>query len=377
MEFGFTAEQEMLRNSFAEFLNKECPTDFVREMIKDETGFSRPLWKKMANLEWQGLIYDEKYGGMEASFLDLFILFEQIGKVLLPSPFFTSAVMSGMLINEAGDDKLKNSLLPQIIQGKKILTLALYDQQGNLDAVEPKIKAVKRGDNQYFVSGTRLLVPYAHIADEIIVCAEAEDQEKGGPTLIRIDGKSKGVTTTYLRTLTEEKTYAVSFNNVGVPAENVIGQAGQGQVYLSLILPKATVLKCAEMLGGLARVVEMSVEYVKKRHQFGSPLGSLQAVQHHCADMASYLESTWLITYQAAYRLSEGLPAETEVSMAKAWTSEAYRKSTWIAQQIQGGIGFTEEWDMHLFYKHAKASELAFGSSWSHRDKVGHNMGLS
>ncbi len=376
MEFGFTAEQEMLRKSFAEFLSKECPSDFVREMIKDETGFSRPLWKKMAELEWQGLIYDEKYGGMESSFMDLFILFEQIGRVLLPSPLFTSAVMSGMVINEAGDDPLKNSLLPQIIRGKKILTLALYDQQGRLDAAEPGIKAVGSEDNHYLVDGTRLLVPYAHVADEIIVCAEVEDREKGGPTLFRIDGKSKGVTTTYLSTLTEEKTYAVGFDKVAVPAENMLGEAGQGQIHLSRILPKATVLKCAEMLGGLARVVEMSVEYVKERHQFGRPLGSLQAVQHHCADMASYLESTWLIAYQAAYRLSEGLPSETEVAMAKAWTSEAYRKSTWIAQQIQGGIGFTEEWDLQLFYKHAKASELAFGSSWSHRDKVGHSMGL-
>ncbi len=120
----------------------------------------------------------------------------------------------------------------------------------------------------------------------------------------------------------------------------------------------------------------MSVDYVKERHQFGSPLGSLQAVQHHCADMAGYLESTRLITYQAAYLLSEGLPCETEVAMAKAWASEAYRKTTWIAQQIQGGIGFTEEWDMQLYYKHAKACELAFGSSWFHRDQISKNTGF-
>ncbi|MCP4749632.1 MAG: acyl-CoA/acyl-ACP dehydrogenase [Proteobacteria bacterium] len=376
MEFGFTSEQEMLRKSFAEFLSKECPTDLVKEMAKDEVGFSPSLWKKMAELGWLGLTYDDKYGGMESSFLDLFILFEEIGKVLLPSPLFTSAVLSGMLINEAGEDRLKDDILPQIVEGKKILTLALLDELGQFDTDEPKIEAVKNQDNQYLVSGTRMLVPFAQAADEIIVCARVQDSETEGPTLIRIDGKSGGLKSTYLDTLTEEKTYVVAFDKVKVPVENLIGEVGRGHSHLNAMLPKATVLKCGEMLGGLQRVVDMSVDYVKERHQFGRPLGSLQAVQHHCADMATYLETTRLIAYQAAYLLSEGHPCESEVSMAKAWASEAYRKATWIGQQIQGGIGFTEEWDMHLYYKHAKASELAFGSAWDHRAKVAENMGL-
>ncbi len=376
MDFGLTSEQEMLRKSFAEFLNKECSTDLVKELTKDEKGFSPALWGKMAELEWLGLTYEERYGGMESSFLDLFILFEQIGKVLLPSPLFTSAVLSGMLINEAGEDRLKDDLLPKIIRGKSILTLALLNEQGQIDADESQLEAVKSDNGQYLLNGIRLLVPYAHVADEIIVCARVAGHETGGSTLFRVDGKSNGLEVMFLNTLTEEKLYAVSFKDVRVSAENIIGDVGRGHIHLNGILPKATVLKCGEMLGGLERVVDMSVDYVKERHQFGRPLGSLQAVQHHCADMATYLESTRLIAYQAAYLLSEGLPCETEVAMAKAWASEAYRKTTWIAQQIQGGIGFTEEWSMQLYYKHAKACELSFGSSWFHRDRVSSNMGF-
>ena len=130
------------------------------------------------------------------------------------------------------------------------------------------------------------------------------------------------------------------------------------------------------MLGGLERVLEMTIAYVKERHQFGRPLGSLQAVQHNLADMATYLETTRLITYQAASLLSEGIACDKEIAMAKAWSSDAYKKCTWTGHQLHGAIGFTEEHDLHLYYKHAKQSELSFGSSWFHRAKVAEEMGI-
>ena len=376
MDFNLNEETVLMKDSAQRFLQKKCPSSLVRELIKDEVGYSKDIWKEMTELGWLGFIHKEKYGGFDGSFFDLFILFEQIGRVLLPSPFLCSTVLSGLIIDEAGNEKQKDEYLRPIIEGEKIFTTALLDENGRYDANDPKIEAAKTRDNAYVVNGTRLLVPYAHVADGIIVCANVKDSKAGGSTLFIIERNADGQEKTPLDTMSVEKSFAVDFKNVKLPAESIVGAPGKGERYLSKILPKATILKCGEMLGGLERVVEMTVEYVKQRHQFDRPLGSLQVIQHYCADMATDLESARLIARQAASLLSENIPCEKEISMAKAWCNEAYRKATWTAQQVHGGMGFTEEYDLHLFYKHAKASELAFESSWFHRSKVADAMGI-
>jgi 3-oxocholest-4-en-26-oyl-CoA dehydrogenase beta subunit len=376
MEFSLSEETTMLKDSALRFLKENCPSSLVKASIKGETGYSETLWKKMAELGWLGLIYDEQYGGLGGSFFDWYMLFEEMGKVLLPSPFFCSAVLSALIIREAGDQKTKEEFLPPIIRGERIWTTALLDEQGRLDQESPYIKAQKGPKNSYLLNGTRLLVPYAQVADEIIVCAKIKGKVTQGPTLFRINGQVEGLEKIWLDTLTEEKTYALLFDQVKVPADHIIGEVGKGHYYLKRVFPLAIALKCGEMVGGLERVVDMTVNYVKERHQFGKPLGSLQAVQHFCSDMAIYLESSRWISRQAAYVLNEGIPGAKEVAMAKAWVSDAYKKTTWIAQQLHGGIGFTEEYDLHLYYKHAKASELAFEGSWFHRSTVADHMGL-
>lgn len=376
MDFSLDEETILLRNSAEQYLRANCPSSFVKEVVKEDAGFSRTMWKEMANLGWLGLIYDERYGGVGGKFFDLFILFEEIGKVLLPSPFFCSAILSGLIINEAGDLRQKDEYLPPIIKGEKIFTIALHDEQGRYDFNNPELEAKETEDGDYILKGTRILVPYAHVADEILVLAGVKGSGAGGPTIFKVDTKADGQKIIPLDVFTEEKTFTVVYENVQVPSGNVIGTIGKGDVYLNKIFPKAIILKCGEMLGGLERVVEMTVAYVKERHQFGQPLGSLQVVQHYCADMATFLETTRLITFQAASLLSEGIPCEKEVSMAKAWCSDAYKKCTWIGHQLHGGIGFSEEHDLHLYYKHAKVSELSFEDSWFHRSKVAEEMGI-
>jgi 3-oxocholest-4-en-26-oyl-CoA dehydrogenase beta subunit len=376
MEFTLSEETMLLKDSAQRFLKENCPGSLVKTLIKDEAGYSKTLWKTMADLGWLGLIFEEQYGGIQGHFLDLYMLFEEIGKVLLPSPFFCSAILSGMILREGGSKKQKESYLPDIIRGEKIWTVALLDEQGRFDEGDPQIKAQKASKDIYLLSGTRLLVPYAQVANEIIVCAKVKGEKAQGPTLFRINGQADGLHKTWLDTLTQEKTYALVLNKVKVPAENIIGKIGRGHLYLKRVFPWAIALKCGEMVGGMERVVDMTVKYLKERNQFGKPLGVLQAVQHFCADMASYLETSRLIARQAAFFLSEGISSDKEISMAKAWISDAYKKTTWIAQQLHGGIGFTEEYDLHLYYKHAKASELAFEESWFHRSKVADNLGL-
>jgi alkylation response protein AidB-like acyl-CoA dehydrogenase len=376
MDFTLSTETNILKNSAERYLREKCPTSFVKDCLAGEEGFSRAVWNEIAELGWLGLVYDERYGGSNGSFYDLFTLFVEIGKTVLPSPFFTSAVMSGLVIAEAGDEGQQEQLLPPLIGGDKIWTLALLDENGRYDFEQPGLEAKETGGGGYQLNGTRLLVEYAHVADHVLVCANATGGSGSGPTLFRVDRGAGGMATTALETLTQEKTFAVTFDNVEVPADAVIGQLGEGAIYIQCMLPRAIVLKCGEMLGGLERVVDMTVEYVKERKQFGKPLGTLQVVHHYCADMHTDLMGAKLIAGQAASLLSEGVPCEKEVAMAKAWCSDVYKKCTWTAHQLHGGIGFTEEHDLHLYYKHAKVSELMFGSSVQHRSVVADQMGI-
>jgi alkylation response protein AidB-like acyl-CoA dehydrogenase len=376
MDFSLNEETTLLQNYAERFLREKCTSSHLREMAKDQKGYSETIWKEIAELGWLGLIYDEKYGGTGGTFFDLFILFEEMGKALLPSPFFCSAVLSGMIIDETGDDDVKDKYLPDIISGEKILTLALLDESGRMDYSQPKLKGKAGQGSSFELNGVRTLVPYAHVGDGIIVCANAEGNMGEGPTLFMVNGEENGLDILELDTIADEKCFAINFDRIDLPSSSVLGTPGKGDRYIESILPKATICKCGEMLGGLGRVLDMTVSYVKERYQFGKPLGTLQAVQHYCADMSTYLETTKLITYQAASFLSEGIPCDKEVSMAKAWCSDSYKDATWMAHQIHGGIGFTEEHDLHLYYKHAKASELSFGDSWCHRQKVAGEMGM-
>jgi len=375
VEFKLSDDAIMIRNVASEYLKEKCTGAFLREMARDDRGFSRTMWREIAELGWLGILYDEEYGGSAAGFLDMFVIFEEMGKVLFPSPLFCSAILSGLIISEAGSESCRSVHLPAIIRGDEIFTTALLDERGKIDCDDPILAATESSKGVYAMQGTRLLVPYAHVADRMIVCAKAAGAAGEGSTLFQVE-KGAGQEIVPLETMSGGKTFALVFEGTEVHSDSIIGTVGQGAVYIHRILPKVIALKCAEMLGGLQRVVAMTVGYVKERRQFGAPLGSLQAVQHHCADMATYLETTRLIAYQAASLISEGLPCEKEVAMAKAWCSDAYKQATWIGHQLHGGIGFTEEYDLHFFYKHAKESELAFGDARSHRAAVADFMGI-
>jgi len=375
MNFELTSEQQMLQKSFAEFLSKECPFDMVREIKESDLGYSKKIWKKMAQLGWLGLIHEKHYGGEEGSFLDLFILFEEIGKALLPSPLLESAVMSATLIADYADEKAKKKYLPSLINGKKIATMALLDEKGRFALSTPPAVAGKTGDG-YAVSGSFMLVPYADVTDFILFCADIKGDQPGGSTLFMIDAKSDGISLTQMNTITDDKTFAVDLDKVSLQAENIIGDIGKGTVYLEKMLAKATVLKCGEMTGAFKRVLDIAVDYASTRKQFGVPIGKFQAIQHKCADMAVNLQGAQLISYRAADRMSKNIAEAKDVAMAKAFCSDTYLSATQMAHQIHGAVGFSEEFDIGLFYKHTKACELFFGHSQVHRSTVADTMGL-
>ena len=271
MDFGLNMEQEMLRKSFSEYLEKNCRPEDVKEMIQSEEGFSRNIWQDMARLGWMGLCYHEKYEGTGGAFFDLFILFEELGKVLLPSPLFTSAVLSGLLIERAGNNDQKMKHLPPLIQGERIFTLACMDNQGNYNGNAIGLKARTSGNDTYILEGSMFFVPYAHAADMIIACADLADTEQSGPTLFLVDRQAENLRFTDLKALGIDKEYAVQFEGVPVSKDDILGEAGAGYTYINEALFKGIALKCGEMLGAMNQVLDMTVKYAKQRHQFGRP----------------------------------------------------------------------------------------------------------
>jgi len=371
MNFGLSEGQRMLKQTARDFLTAECPSSLVKEMATDDKGYSPELWRKMAELGWMGLAFPQEYGGTGGSFLDLAVLLEETGHACLSGPFFSTVVLGGMTILELGDEKQKRELLPLIAKGELIITLALTEPGSSYSASEMMVEAIADGDN-YIISGTKLFVPDAHIADYIICVAKTAQ----GAILFMVDSRNPGISCSLLKTIASDKQCEVVFDKVKVPEESVLGDLNQGWIQLQSILRRAAIAKCAEMVGGAQQVLEMTVDYVKQRVQFGQPIGAFQAVQHHCANMATDVETSKFITYQAAWRLSEGLPCNQEVAMAKAWVSDAYKRVTLLGHQCIGGVGFMEDHDLPLYSKRAMGAETAFGDADFHREVVAQELGL-
>jgi alkylation response protein AidB-like acyl-CoA dehydrogenase len=377
MDLDLSKEQKILKRSAQDFLKKECPPSLIREMVDDERGYPQKLWDQMVDLGWAGVMIPEKYGGIGGSYLDLCILLEAMGEVCCPGPFFSTVVLGGLTLLAAGNDAQKEMFLPQIADGDVILTLAVTEPGIWYDFSQIDMSAGIDNDD-YILDGTKLFVENGHIADYII-CAARTDSNKApqaGLTLFIVDTKSPGIKCSPQKTLGYDRHCEIIFDNVRVPKSNVVGEAGRASGILERLQEQAAVAKCAELVGCIQTAFDMTVKYAKDRKQFGRPIGSFQAVQHHCTNMVVDVDGSRFITYQAAWKISEGLPAGREASMAKAWTSDASRRVTSLAHQIHGAISFTEEYDVHLFYRRAKSGEVAFGDTEYHLEKVAQQLGL-
>ena len=374
MDLGLTEAQQMLRNSAREFLEAECTEAFVRAMEEDERGYTPESWQKIAENGWLGLIFPEEYGGAGLEFLDLCILLEEIGGAMLPGPFFSTVVLGGMAILDAGSDEQKRQYLPGIAEGQVIATLALTEPDVRWDAAGVRTTAEPDGDG-FVINGTKLFVPNAHVSDYLVVAARTGEAEED-VSLFILPANTSGVSQTLLKTIASDRQSEVTFEGVRVPGSALLGELNGGWPTIARVVQWGAVGKCAEMVGNGQRVLDMTVEFVKQRIQFGRPIGSFQAIQHHCANMATDVEGSRYVTSQAAWRLSEGLPAESEVAMAKAWVSDAVRRVCATGHQCHGAIGFTKEHSMQLYSRRAKAAELAFGDSREHLERVAEAIGL-
>ncbi len=377
MDFSLSEMQELLRTSARDFLKTSVPKSMVRQMAEDEKGYTPELWKQMGEMGWTGLVIPEAYGGAEASYLDLVILLEEMGRACLPGPFFSTVVLGGLTLMEAGSDEQKKEYLPALAEGKLLLTMALLEEEPGYSADAITMKAMKDG-NDYILQGKKMFVPDANVSDCMICAVRTQEGEvpEEGITLLMVDSNSPGITLNLLKTISGDKQCEVIFDNVKVPAGNVLGQPDRGWQVLEKVLQKATIARCAEMVGAARAIFETTLDYARERKTFGHPIGSYQSIQHYCANMVTEADGCELVIHNVAWLLNEDQPAEQEVHMAKALTNDSFKRIAALCLQIHGGIGFTEEHDLPLYYKRAKAWEIDLGDTEYHLDKLADNAAI-
>lgn len=377
MDLAFSEEQEMLKKMAHDFLTDKFPKTAVKEIEESELGYSPEIWKEMAELGWIGLVFPEKYGGGGMKFLDLAMLLEEMGRACLPGPYFSTVVLGGLPILDAGSEEQKREYLPKIASGEAIFTLALTESSARYDAAAIKFSATADKDT-YILNGTKLFVPDANVADYMLVVARTSSgaEPEDGISIFIVDTKSPGISCTVLKTIANDKLCEVVFNQVSVPKENILGQLNQGWGEVKKIIERAAVGKCCEMVGCIQQALDMTVDYAKERKQYGRPIGSFQVIQHYCADMITDVEGTRLSAYQTAWLVSEGLPCTQEVAIAKAWAGEACQRVMALAHQIHGAIGVTIDHDLQYYTRRAKAAEVTFGDAGFYREVVAQEMGL-
>lgn len=377
MDFGFSEEQEMLRTLARDFLTKECPKTKVRELEKDEKGYDPQMWRKMAELGWMGLVFPAEYGGTNASFMELTVLMEEMGRNIVPGPFFSTVVLCALPILEYGSDEQRAKFLPAIAKGETIWTLALTESSGSYRASEIRLTASLQGAG-YVLEGDKLFVPDAHIADYLMVVARTAE-EKGpeeGVTLFVVDAKDPALEVEVIPTMAGDRQCRVSFNKVRVPKNNVLGDVDRGWSVVDFVLQRAAVLKTAEISGACQVVLDMTSAYANERVQFDRPIGSFQAVQNKLADMFIDVEAIHYLLYQAAWGISVGSPSRLDVSTAKTKASEAYERICVDGITAHGAIGFTMDHDIGLYYRRVKAAEFVGGATDLHRENIAIELGL-
>jgi alkylation response protein AidB-like acyl-CoA dehydrogenase len=373
MDFGFSEQQDMLRASARQFLEHECPPDAVRRLSDDPQGYSPDLWQKMAELGWMGLVLPEAYGGSGLRFVDLAIIMEEMGRVLLPAPFFSSIALGALTLLEAGGEEQRQQMLPRLARGEAKVCVALLEADGRYDPRGIGLRASIRG-NRATLNGTKLFVTDAHVADYVICVARTRGgrNPESGISLFVLDMTSPGIACTPLTSIDQTRRLCeVSFARVNVSLDAMLGGRDTAWPVLQRALDKATVALCAEMVGGAQKAMEMCIDYGKTRVQFGRQIGAFQAVKHKIADMKVWVENAKSVVYYAAWAVDSNIAeASRAASMAKAYCSEMYTRVTADGVQVHGGLGFTWDHNMHLYFKRAKSSEVLLGNATWHRERT-------
>jgi acyl-CoA dehydrogenase len=373
MQLVLTEDQELIAKTAADFVGEQSPVSRMRALrdAGDPLGYSRALWKEMAELGWLGIPFPESVGGAAMGLADLAVVVEALGRTLAPEPFLSCVALSGSAIAELGSDAQQAEWLTPIVEGERVVAFAHTEAGSRYDIHHVETEARADGD-AYRLSGRKVQVLDGAGADAFVVVARSSGAagDPAGIGLFLVPADAKGVTIERQFRLDSRNAAIVELDDVAVPADAVLGTAGRAGEALERIIDRATVVLCAEMLGGMSQAFDMTVAYLKERQQFGVPIGSFQGLKHRAARVFMEVELSRSCVMAAARAIDEGdADAAKLVSLAKARCSDAYVLVANEGVQMFGGVGMTDEYDIGLYMKRARAAELTFGDAAYHRDR--------
>ena len=368
LDLQFSPEQEMLRETVRGVCATTCPLSVVRELEDDPVGYSPELWKQLSHLDLIGLQIPEQYGGSSMTALENVVLYEEFGRSLAPSPHFVSSILGGGVLVAAGSDPQKQEWLPRIVTGEAILTVAWLEPDNGFGPRGIQMRAEPKGDG-FTLSGTKRHVAFASSASRLVVLARVGTSPLD-IDLFLVDPTAAGVTLTQQMTIGSDTQYRVDFDGVQVDGSDRIGGIGSGWPTWDTVMHDGAILAAAQAVGGTQYALDITVQYAKDRHQFDKPLGAFQALAHYLADAATDVDGAEALVHEAAWARSEGRNVAKLAPMAKLFACQTFRHVTATAQQIFGGIGFTVEFDIQLYFRRAKQLQLSWWDTRALEERV-------
>lgn len=357
LDLEFTPEQEMLRETVRGLCETYSPLTVVRELEDSAAGYSPELWQQLAKLDLIGLLLPEEYGGVGMSLLEGLVVYEELGRSIAPLPHFVSAVLCGGALVRAGSAEQRAEWLPRIVSGEAILTPAWFEPENSCAPAGVQLRAVAEGEG-YRLTGTKRHVAFASSAQRLLVLARTGDAP-GDVDLFLVDPQAAGVTLTQQFSISSDTQYRVDLDTV-VPASDRVGGERSGWATWSDVMADACILLAAQAVGGAQYALDITVQYAKDRHQFDKPLGAFQAIAHYLADATTNLDGATTLVREAAWASSVGRSVDRLAPMAKLVACRTYRDITAMAQQVFGGIGFSLEFDIQLYFRRAKQLQISW-----------------
>tara|TARA_B100001996_G_scaffold382869_1_gene376049 strand:+ start:6005 stop:7132 length:1128 start_codon:yes stop_codon:yes gene_type:complete len=375
MDLGLSEIQKMLQESSRSYLEENCTMSFIRAMESDDIGITEEIWKNMSEMGWLGLMIPEEYSGSGFKFEDMSILLEEMGRVALSGPFFSTAVVGVQSLLISGNESQKKELLPKISSGQIKLSLAFNESTGSFDESEISNTVSTKNQNGWTLNGEKLFVNDAIGSDYFIVASKSENNV--GISLFLVPSNTEGIEIEKMESIGGDKIFKVKFNEIKLDDTQLLGEENQGWETLSQLFSYGASGKSSEMSGASSKVMDMTLDYIKDRKQFDRPIGSFQAVQHHAADMAILTKVSTQFARKAAWKLSNSDDSNLDINRSKAYVSKSFHDICQISHQLHGAIGYTWDYDLQVFTRKMQHQKLAFGDSDYHHKKISNELELN
>jgi alkylation response protein AidB-like acyl-CoA dehydrogenase len=355
VDMDFTPEQELLRDSVRRTCARHGGLDLARKLENDAVGYSPALWSALAELGLLGLTLPEEHGGSGMSMLDAAIVYEELGRALVPSPHFVSCVLSAGVLTRSGDEALQQAWLSRLAAGEAVMTVAWLETGGGFGAGGIQLTATPTGDG-YVLDGLKQHVPFARASDALLTLARSPD----GVVLVVVDAGAPGLSLEQQLTVASDTQYLVTFDGVAVPPDGVVRMTTDPWSCWHDTMLDGAILLAAQAIGGARAALELTVDYAQKREQFDRPLGAFQAIAHYLADATAAVDGTQTLVWEAAWARAEGRPVDRLAPMSKLYAGKTFREVTAMAVQVFGGNGFTLDFDVQLYFRRAKSLQLNY-----------------